>query len=152
MHLLQSGMHPKLVFHPNSTCSKIIQTTMSDLLSSVKSSFFNDVQGCKDAESRLEGMEEAYLFRDSDVKTGFFIISHVKNSSVSHLVTPNRNGKFVRQTLEEAVYIAADVLACSDMYRHPVPPPSPGDTASKSSGCSSESDESRCYCLFRAMM
>ena len=95
MHLLQSGMHPKLVFHPNSTCSKIIQTTMSDLLSSVKSSFFHDVQGCKDAESRLEGMEEAYLFRESDVKTGFFIISHVKNSSVSHLVTPNRNGKFV---------------------------------------------------------
>ena len=49
------------------------------------------VLGCKDAESRLEGMEEAYLFRESDVKTGFFIISHVKNSSVSHLVTPNRN-------------------------------------------------------------
>ena len=132
MHLLQSGMHPKLVFHPNSRCSKIIQTTMSDLLASVKSSFFHDVLGCKDAESRLEGREGAYLFRESDVKPGLLMISHVKNSSVSHLVTPNRNGKFVRQTLEEAVDIAADVLACSDMYCHPVPPPSPGDTASKS--------------------
>ena len=118
---------------------------MSDLLASVKSSFFHDVLGCRDAESRLEGREGAYLFRESDVKRGLFIISHVKNSSVSHLVTPNRNGKFVRQTLEEAVDIAADVLACSDMYRHPVPPPSPGDTVSKSSGCSGESDESRCY-------
>ena len=61
-------------------------------------------------------------------------------------MTPNRNGKFVRQTLEEAIDIAADVLACSDMYCHPAPPPRPGDTASKSSGCSSESDESRCNC------
>ena len=118
---------------------------MSELLASVKSSFYYDVLGCKEAESRLEGREGAYLFRESDVKSGLFIISYVKNTSVSHLVTPNRRGKFIRQTLEEAVEIAADVIACSDSYRHPVPP-SPGDALSQSSGCSSDSDKSRCYC------
>ena len=77
-------------------------------MASVKSSFFNDVLGCGDAESRLECRESAYLFRfrESDVKTGLYIISHVKNSSVSHLVTQKKNGKFVRQTLQEAVDIA----------------------------------------------
>ena len=79
---------------------------MSELLSTVKSSFFHDVLGCRDSESRLEGREGAYLFRESDVKAGIFVISYVKNSSVSHLVTPNKNGKFIRQTLEEAVEIA----------------------------------------------
>ena len=64
-------------------------------MASVKSSFFHDVLGCKDAESRLEGREGAYLFRESDVKTGLFIISHVKISSVSHLVTPNRNESLI---------------------------------------------------------
>ena len=118
---------------------------MSDLLASVKRSFFHDVLGSQEAESRLEGREGAYLFRESDVKSGLFIISYVKNSSVSHLVTPNRDGKFIRQTLEEAVDIAADVIACSDSYRHPVPP-SPGDGSSQSSGCASRNDESRCYC------
>ena len=116
---------------------------MSDLLSSVKNSFFHDVLGCRDAEARLEGREGAYLFRESDVKAGLFIITYVKNSSVSHLVTPNKNGKFIRQKLEDAVEIAADVIACSDSYRHPVPPPSPGDGSSQSSGYAGES---RCYC------
>ena len=60
-----------------------------------------------------------YLFRESDVKAGPFIISYVKNSSVSHLVTPNKNGKFIRQTLEEAVDIAADIIACSDSFHYP---------------------------------
>ena len=34
-----------------------------------------------------DSMLGAYLFRESDVKTGLFIILHVKNSSLSHLVT-----------------------------------------------------------------
>ena len=118
---------------------------MSELLASVRRSFYHDVLGCREAESRLEGREGAYLFREADVKSGLFVISFVKNSSVSHLVTPNRDGKFIRQTLEEAVEIAADVLACSDSYRYPVPP-SPGEASSQSSGCASESGKSRCYC------
>ena len=119
---------------------------MSELLASVKRSFYHDVLGCREAEARLEGREGAYLFRESDVKSGLFIISYVKNSSVSHLVTPNRHGKFIRQTLEEAVEIAADVIASdSDSYHHPVPP-SPGDESSQSSGGDSRSEDSRCYC------
>ena len=81
-------------------------------------------------------------------KAGPFIISYdVKNSSVSHLVTPNKNGKFIGQTLEEAVDIAADIIACSDSFRYPVPPPSPGDAASsQNSGSANENDEARFYC------
>ena len=52
---------------------------MSELLTTVKSSFFHDVLGCRDSESRLEGREGAYLFRESDVKAGIFVISYVKN-------------------------------------------------------------------------
>ena len=74
---------------------------MSELLSSVRSSFYHNVLCWRDAESRLEGKEGNYLFRESDIKAGPFIISYVKNSSVSHLVTPNKNGKFIGQTLEE---------------------------------------------------
>ena len=88
-----------------------------------------------------------YLFRESDVKAGPFIIPYVKNSSVSHLVTPNKNGKFIGQTLEEAVDIATDIIACSDSFHYPVPPPSPGDAASsQNSGSANENDEARCYC------
>lgn len=117
---------------------------MSELLSTVKSSFFHEVTRWREAESRLEGRVVAYLFWESDVKSGLFIILYVKNGSVSHLVTPNKDGKFIRQTLEEAVDIAADVIACSDSYHHPVPPPSPSDASIGSSGCAS--DKSRCYC------
>ena len=49
----------------------------------------------------------------------------------------------------KAVDIAADVIACSDSFRHPVPPPSPrpGDAeSSQSSGSANESDEARCFC------
>ena len=71
-------------------------------------------------------------------------MSSLASSSSPFLVTTNRDSKFIRQTVEEAVDIAADVNACSDNYRHPVPP-SPGDESSQSSGCDSGS-ESRCYC------
>ena len=43
---------------------------MSELLASVKRSFFHDVLGVSDAEARLEGREGAYLLRESDVKSG----------------------------------------------------------------------------------
>ena len=38
---------------------------------------------------------------------------------------PNKNRKFICQPLEEAVEIAADVIAASECYIHPVPPPPP---------------------------
>ena len=62
-----------------------------------------------------------HLFRESDVKTGMFIISHVKNSSTPHLVTPNKKGVFIRLRLEEAVDMAVDVMASYDSYHHGSP-------------------------------
>ena len=71
-------------------------------------SFFYDVLGNMEAETRLEGRKLAYLFRKSEVKAGLFIIIYVKSSSVSHMLNQNRHVNFIRQTLSEA---AADVIA-----------------------------------------
>ena len=62
-----------------------------------------------------------HLFRESDVKTGMFIISHVKKSSAPHLVTLNKNREFIRLRLEEAFDMAVDVMASSDSYHHGSP-------------------------------
>ena len=93
---------------------------MSELLSSVKSSFYHNVR-------RLEGKEGSYLFRESDIKPGLFIISYVKNSSVSHLVTPNKNGKFIRQTLEEGRQLISQQMSLPaltvSVFQFPLPAP-----------------------------
>ena len=81
---------------------------MSELLASFLHSFFYDVLGDMEAKTRFEGRKLAYLFRESEVKAGLFIIIYVKNSSVSRMLTQNRHGNFIRQTLAEA---AADVIA-----------------------------------------
>ena len=86
---------------------------MSELLASVKSSFFHDVLGVSDTEARLEGREGAYLLRESDVKPSMFILSYVKSSAVSHILIPNRNGKYIRQTLEDAVEMTATGRSCT---------------------------------------
>ena len=66
---------------------------MSELLESVRRSFYHDILSFSDAEARLGGKE-----RESDVKTGMFIISYVKNSSVSHILTPRKDGKYILHT------------------------------------------------------
>ena len=67
---------------------------MSELLESVRRSFYHDILSFSDAEARLEGKE-----RESDVKSGMFLISYVKNSSVSHILTPRKDGKYFIQTV-----------------------------------------------------
>ena len=105
---------------------------MSDLLQSVKSSFCHDVLGYSEAEARLEGREEAYPFRESDVKPGLFIVSYVRSSSMTHILVPRIDGKYIRQSLEQAVNIASGIVASSDWFKHPVPPPSPSSSTSPS--------------------
>ena len=73
---------------------------MSELLDTVRRSFYHDV------------------------KPGMFIISLVKNSSVSHILTPRKDGKYFRQSLEEAVEIASDIISASQSCIHPVVVPS----------------------------
>ena len=47
-----------------------------------------------------------------------FIISFVKDSSVSHILTPRKDGKYFRQSIEEAVDTAADIISASQSYVH----------------------------------
>ena len=59
-----------------------------------------------------------------------FILSFVKSSAVSHILIPNKNGKYFRQTLEDAVVKTADIIAAPDIYTSSVPPPgSPQDSS-----------------------
>ena len=67
---------------------------MSELLESVRRSFYHDILSFSDAEARLEGKE-----MESDVKSVMFIISYVKNSSVSHILIPRKDGKYFIQTV-----------------------------------------------------
>ena len=62
--------------------------------------------------------------RESDVRPGFFVLSLFKDSSMLHLAVPDKNGKFLRQTLEEACKVVEDIVNSCDGYIHPVPAPS----------------------------
>ena len=64
---------------------------MGELLQSVKSDYYHDVIGFREAESRLEGTEGAYLLRESKIKAGIFIISHVKSSTVAQAESHQSN-------------------------------------------------------------
>ena len=119
---------------------------MSDLLASVKSSFFHDVLGVSNAEALLESKEGAYLLRESDVKPCMFILSYVKSSTVSHILIPNKNGKYFRQTLEDAVEMTADIIASSDIYTSPVPPPGSPQAQDCSGSETHDFDATKCYC------
>ena len=118
---------------------------MSELLASVRSSFFHDVLGFSDAEARLEGKEGAYLLRESDVKPSMFILSYVKSSAVSHILIPNKNGKYIRQSLEDAVEMTADIIAASDIFISFVPPPNSHPQDSSGSEAH-DSEANKCYC------
>ena len=117
---------------------------MSELLASVKSSFFHDVLGVSDAEARLEGREGAYLLRESDVKPSMFILSFVRSSAVSHILIPNKNGKYFRQTLEDANEMSADIISASEIYTTSVPPP--GSPQDSSGSETHDFDSTKCYC------
>ena len=119
---------------------------MSELLQSVKQSYYHEVLSYRDAESRLEGREGAYLLRESDVKPGLFVISYVKTSSVTHILVPNKDGRYLRQSLEQAVDIAADLIAASECH-HPIPPPSQSSSrGSERETSAGDDNRSRCYC------
>ena len=112
---------------------------MSELLESVRRSYYHEVLCYRDAESRLEGREGSYLFRESDVKPGIFVISYVKSSAVVHILVPNDKGTYIRQSLEQAVNIAADIIASSDCH-HPVPPPDQTSSGSQRDPGASDTD------------
>ena len=96
---------------------------MSDILNSVALSYHHDVLGVLQAQDRLRSFdrEGAYLLRESDVRPGFFVLSLFKDSSMLHLAVPDKNGKFLRQTLEEACKVVEDIVNSCDGYIHPVP-------------------------------
>ena len=95
---------------------------MSDILTTVALSYHHNVLGVIHAQERLRSFdrEGAYLLRESDVRPGFFVLSLFKDSSMLHLAVPDKNGKFLKQTLEEACKVVEDIVNSCDGYIHPV--------------------------------
>ena len=86
--------------------------------------YYHGCLGVTEAERRLKdsGQDGAYLLRESDVKQNMFIISSINDSSVTHFVVPNNNGRFQQQTFEKASLLIEDVVRSCEGYLHPVPP------------------------------
>ena len=122
---------------------------MSDILNSVALSYHHDVLAVLQAQDRLRSFdrEGAYLFRESDVRPGFFVLSLIKDSSMLHLAVPNKNGKFLRQTLKEACEVVEDIVNSCDGFLHPVPAPSIASNLNENE--SGVQDGTKCYyCSF----
>ena len=103
--------------HSSHVICKLKQTSMkwsnmSDILTKVIRSYHHDVLSPSQAEERLRSFntEGAYLLRESNVKTGIFVLSSLKASSVIHIAVPNKNGKFFGQTFEEACEVVDDII------------------------------------------
>ena len=66
---------------------------MSDILKSVTISYNHDVLGVGLAQERLQSFDKegAYLFRESNVRPGVFILSSIKNSSTSRAQNRSKN-------------------------------------------------------------
>ena len=64
-----------------------------------------------------------------------------------HLAVPNKNGKFLRQTLEEACEVVEDIVNSCDGFLHPVPAPSIASNLNENE--SGVQDGTKCYyCSF----
>ena len=65
---------------------------------------------------------------------------------MKRILVPNKDGRYLRQSLEQAVDLAADLIAASECH-HPIPPPSQissrGTERETSAG---DNNRSRCYC------
>ena len=89
--------------------------------------YYHGCLGVAEAERRLRdsGEDGAYLLRMSDVRENMFVISSLNDSSTVHFLLPNREGKFLRQTFDEASQIIEDIVQHREGYLYPVPASGP---------------------------
>ena len=108
--------------------------------------YYHGCLGVTVAERRLKdhGQDGAYLLRESDVKQNMFIISSINDSSVTHLVVPNSNGRFLQQAFEKASLLIEDVVRSCEGYLHPVPPLGPNKCFNEIH--SKQWTWNKCYC------
>ena len=77
------------------------------------------------AEDRLRksGKERGFLSRQSDVRPGFFILTFLDKGKVCHQVAPNKEGKYNKQSYDEAAEVIDEMISCKEQCEHPVVPP-----------------------------
>ena len=92
-----------------------------------KIDYYHGCLGVTEAERRLResGEHGAYLVRMSDVQENRFIISSINHSSVAHILSPNGDGKFLKQTFDEASPIIMDIVQNCEGYIYPLAPSGP---------------------------
>ena len=82
--------------------------------------------GVSEAEDiiRMSGEERGYLTRQSIIRPGFFILSFREKGKVLHHVAPNREGKYNKQTYDEAVLVLNEMILAKEECEEPLIPPS----------------------------
>ena len=107
--------------------------------------YYHGCLGVAEAERRLRdsGEDGAYLLRMSDVRENMFVISSLNDSSTAHFLLPNNEGKFIRQTFDEASQIIEDILQNREGYLYPVPASGPLKVFHKSDAVE---HGNTCYC------
>ena len=98
-----------------------LKTKQEELDPKVVIPFYHGCLSSDVAEERLEshGKEGGYIFRESDTKTGVFIISSISNGFVSHTLIP-QNGK-KQQTYNEAIVKMEDFVNLVGDFRFSLP-------------------------------
>ena len=82
--------------------------------------------GVSQAENRIRksGQERGFLTRQSIKRPGFFILSFREKGKVLHHLAPNREGKYNKQTYDEAVLVLNEMILAKEECEEPLIPPS----------------------------
>ena len=87
---------------------------------------YHGFPGVSKAENRIRksGQERGFLTRQSIKRPGFFILSFREKGKVLHHVAPNREGKYNKQTYDEAVQVLNEMILAKEECEEPLIPPS----------------------------
>ena len=70
----------------------------------------------------MSGEERGYLTRQSIIRPGFFILSFQEGGNFIHHVAPNREGKYNKQTYDEAALVLSEMILAKEECEEPLSP------------------------------
>ena len=78
--------------------------------------YYHGFLGECQAEDRLRrsGKDRGFLIRQSVVRPGFFILTYFDKGRVFHQVAPNSDGKYNKQSFDQAITVLEETIACKD--------------------------------------
>ena len=81
--------------------------------------------GATEAEDiiRMSGAERGYLTRQSVIRPGFYILSFQEGGKILHHIAPNKEGRNLWQTYNEAALILKEMILAKEECKEPLSPP-----------------------------